>query len=420
MLATAASSPVSIRSGETLENNSLYYSTGTDSSRSLTNLYVPQGFPNPQAPPQHRAPLFSEISSEPSHLRPGNKVLLQDHSTTLNLYRLNAKKSSDPTVQFDFANFIIETVPSDESLLKEAIAILRKLADKGYPDAQYFLADCYSQGTGVKGGERDMDKAFPLFHMAAKHGHTEAAWRTAECYEHGLGTKPDAAKAVQFLRKAASSSHPGAMLRLAKANLEPSLGLPLSPREGIKWLKRAVEHSTTKFNCAPFELAQLHESGYKDVIFQDFPYVVQLLCMGSDLGHAECSTKLGEAYEYGNIGCPVDAGLSIHYYTLAAMAGHAGAMYSLCAWYMCGAPAILAKNEAEAYEWAKKAAEAGLAKAEYAVGFFLESGIGCVRDALEANLWYVRAAEHGEERARNRLADNNSAAAAEAAAAAAS
>ena len=31
-------------------------------------------------------------------------------------------------------------------------------------------------------------------------------------------------------------------------------------------------------------------------------------------------------------------------------------------------------------------------------------GIGCRRDPLEANMWYVRAADQGDERAKRRLA----------------
>lgn len=46
----------------------------------------------------------------------------------------------------------------------------------------------------------------------------------------------------------------------------------------------------------------------------------------------------------------------------------------------------------------------GLPKAEYAVGYFTEMGIGCRRDPLEANVWYVRAADHGDERAKHRIA----------------
>lgn len=47
---------------------------------------------------------------------------------------------------------------------------------------------------------------------------------------------------------------------------------------------------------------------------------------------------------------------------------------------------------------------AGLPKAEYAVGYFTEMGIGCRRDPLEANVWYVRAADQGDERAKHRIA----------------
>lgn len=46
----------------------------------------------------------------------------------------------------------------------------------------------------------------------------------------------------------------------------------------------------------------------------------------------------------------------------------------------------------------------GLPKAEYACGYFTEMGIGCRRDPLEANVWYVKAADHGDERAKQRLA----------------
>ena len=46
----------------------------------------------------------------------------------------------------------------------------------------------------------------------------------------------------------------------------------------------------------------------------------------------------------------------------------------------------------------------GLPKAEYAVGYFTEMGIGCRRDPLEANVWYVKAADQGDERAKHRIA----------------
>jgi TPR repeat protein len=46
----------------------------------------------------------------------------------------------------------------------------------------------------------------------------------------------------------------------------------------------------------------------------------------------------------------------------------------------------------------------GYVKAQYTVGYFTEMGIGCRRDILEANVWYVKAADAGDERAKQRLA----------------
>jgi TPR repeat protein len=207
-------------------------------------------------------------------------------------------------------------------------------------------------------------------------------------------------------RKAASANHPGAMLRLGMACLNAEFGMPNTQPvtlEGVNWLKRAVEAATPLYPNAPYELALLHEFGYKDVVFPDEAYVVQLFSKATDLGHPEASYRLGEAYEYGRMGCPEDASLSIHYYSISARAGNPSAMLSLCAWYMVGAENVLEKSDEEAFAWAHRAAQAGLAKAEFATGYFLERGVGCKRDGLEAWKYYVRAADHGDERAITRL-----------------
>jgi TPR repeat protein len=209
-----------------------------------------------------------------------------------------------------------------------------------------------------------------------------------------------------MFRKAASANHPGAMLRLGKACLNSEFGMPNTQPvivEGVNWLKRAVEAATPLYPNAPYELALLHEFGYRDVVFPDEAYAVQLFAKASDLGHADAAYRLGEAYEYGRMGCPEDAGLSIHYYSQSARGGNASAMLSLCAWYMVGAEDVLEKSDEEAFAWAQRAAEGGLAKAEFATGYFLERGVGCKRDALEAWKYYVRAADHGDERAILRL-----------------
>jgi TPR repeat protein len=61
---------------------------------------------------------------------------------------------------------------------------------------------------------------------------------------------------------------------------------------------------------------------------------------------------------------------------IAAQQNHRDACFALTAWYLVGSPGVLPQSDTEAYLWAKKAADGGLAKAMYAVGYFLEVGIG--------------------------------------------
>lgn len=282
----------------------------------------------PSPPPQSNALL------DHSHLRPGNQASLLSHDRTLELYRANAKKTQDPDLQFEFAVFMIDaskTYPIPEptpgnvmdiekaiekrdNLITEALALLKRLADRGHPASQYFLADCYANGIGTYKGKQDFDRAYPLFVLAAKHGHPDAAYRAGTCCENGWGCRRESPKALQFFRKAAAALHPGAMYRLGIVELNGELGLAKRPREGVKWLKRSAEHATAEFPHALHELSLLHEKGIYNVVFVDTEYSIELLAQASELGYAPSAYRLGEFYEYGKLGCPQDPALSIHYY----------------------------------------------------------------------------------------------------------
>lgn len=299
----------------------------------------------------------------------GSNAALLETSKTLEMYRANVKKTSDSAVQYEFAIFMVQTamdLPVDsgkgpnsrEEMLKEARQILHKLADRSYPFAQYYLADGFASGLFNKGKE-DHDRAFPLFLAASKHGHAESGYRTGLSYEFGWGCRRDYLKAVQFYRASASKNHPGSATRLGMACLEGTMGLTNHYREGIKWLKRAAESADAQYNAAPYELGRLHENGYGEDIFRDEVYAAQLFTQSADLGHPEANLVMGKAYEHGLLSCPKDAALSIHFYNGAAQAGVPEAMMALCAWYLFGAEPILVKDENEAFEWAKRAAEMG-------------------------------------------------------------
>jgi len=295
---------------------------------------LPQSPPSAPTPPIPASSLSAGPILDHSHLRPGKQAALLSHERTLELYRANAKKTQDPDLQFEFAVFMIDAsktfpIPPNtpgnllqvekslekrDDLVREASSLLKRLADRGHPASQYFLADCYANGIGTVKGKQDFDRAYPLFVLAAKHGHPDAAYRAGTCCENGWGCRRESAKAIQFFRKAAAALHPGAMYRLGIAELNGELGLSRSPKEGVKWLKRSAEHATAEFPHALHELALLHERGIENVVFVDYEYSTELLAQAAELGYAPSAYRLGECYEYGKMGCPQDPALSIHYY----------------------------------------------------------------------------------------------------------
>ncbi|GES63092.1 chitin synthase activator [Aspergillus terreus] len=293
-----------------------------------------------------------------------------------------------------------------EKYVTDAYKIVKKLASSGYAEAQFYLADCYGQGQ--LGLQIDNKEAFNLYHSAAKSGHAQSAYRVAVCCEIGAeeggGTKRDPFKAVQWYKRAASLGDPPAMYKMGMILLKGLLGQEKNPREGVSWLKRAAERADVENPHALHELALMYaNAGPNDVIIRDEAYACQLFHQAAELGYKFSQFSLGAAYEYGLMGCPVDPRQSIIWYTNAAAQGEHQSELALSGWYLTGSDGILQQNDTEAYLWARKAATSGLAKAEYAMGYFTEVGIGIAANLDDAKRWYWRAAAQGFPKARERL-----------------
>lgn len=282
-----------------------------------------------------------------------------------------------------------------ERYLLDSQKILKKLANADNSEAMFTLADAI--GKGLFGGEPNNKEAFTLYQSAAKLGHPAAAYRTAVCCEigneEGGGTRKDPLKAMQWYKRAAMLGDPPAMYKVGMILLKGLLGQPRNPREAISWLKRAAECADAENPHALHELGLLYESaGPNDAILRDEPYALRLFKQGADLGYKFSQFRMGCAYEYGLLGCPVDPRLSIMWYSKAAEQGEHQSELALSGWYLTGSDNVLGQNDTEAYLWARKAALAGLAKAEYAMGYFTEMGIGVPANLEDAKRWYWRAA----------------------------
>ncbi|KAG0372191.1 hypothetical protein BGX24_000584, partial [Mortierella sp. AD032] len=338
--------------------------------------------------------------------------------------RQRAKNSNDPAAQLEYAKALIEAAVSfgnedpdpkrqkknKEALFMEGLKIIKRLATTGmgmgkpaYHDAQFFLANCY--GNGSLGLQIDHDKAFNLYMQASKQNHPAATYRTAVCHELGAGTKRDHTRAVQFYRKAASLGDTAAMYKLGMVILKGLLGQQANPREAITWLKRAAANADEDNPHALHELGLCFEKSGIPTVIPDETYSRELFTQAAGYGYAPSQFKLGHCYEYGLLTCPVDPRRSIAWYTRAAEQGDAESELGLSGWYLTGSEGVLKQSDTEAYLWARKAADKGLARAEYAVGYYSEVGIGVKQDLEEARRWYLRSAAQGNGRAKKRLTD---------------
>ena len=463
MRETGSASPVSVYEASPSYANSLNYGDESNLSKSESNLISPGNRKGHYRSVSSLSSFFYDKPDTSSivdlshnvvqeHLGKNNDHLMP-RIKTLELYRQSAKKSKDPVVLFQYAQYMLQTAlmvdakeGSDashgeeaantslstynssttispmklslrpgspfssgkqdsnlkKSMLKEAFFYLKKLSDKGYVDAQYLLADAYSSGALGKVNNKE---AFLLFLFAAKHGHSESAYRTSYCFEVGLGTGRDARKAIEFLKMAALKNHPAAMYKLGIYCFYGRMGLPRdrdTKKDGIKWLSRATNVANELTAAAPFELGKLHYYGYLDIIIPDKNYALELFAQAAALGHVESAALLGQCYEFGEV-VNQDSNLSIHYYTQAALGGDPESMLAMCAWYLVGNEPYLYKDDVEAFEWAKRAAICRLPKAEITLASFYQKGIGCAKDNAEAQKWYEKAARDGEIKALSKI-----------------
>lgn len=321
-------------------------------------------------------------------------------------YRQRIKADPDPEAHFAYAKYLIDAakkIGADakdqravrkyrDTLVQESLKVMRRLATQGQPydEAQFFLANCY--GTGMLGLQVDHEKAYHLYLQAAKQNHPAATYRVAVCNEIGAGTRKEPPRAAAFYRKAASLGDTAAMYKLGMILLHGTLGEAKNPREAVGWLRRAAEQADEDNPHALHELALLHEMPNNPYVSYDPLRAKELLTRAAQLGYTQSQYKLAQCYEYGTLGCPVDPRRSIGWYTKAAEKGNSEAELALSGWYLTGSEGVLVQSDSEAYLWARRAANKGLSKAEYAVGYYAEVGIGIKQDIEFAKRWYMRAA----------------------------
>jgi len=134
-----------------------------------------------------------------------------------------------------------------------------------------------------------------------------------------------------------------------------------------------------------------------------------LLAAGIDIEALRAQADAGDAYAQLNLGAAYDNALGIerdidqalHWYQRAAEQGLAEAQYNLAH--------LLVEEEIStvaAAEWMQKAAEQGMADAQYLLGIIYAEGIGVAMNDGKARIWLQRAIDQGQADAAQFVKDH--------------
>ncbi|KAF9574342.1 hypothetical protein BGW38_008334, partial [Lunasporangiospora selenospora] len=262
-------------------------------------------------------------------------------------------------------------------LTQEAIYWVDRLSKEGQPEAQFIRGTWYEDG--LYGNKKSADKALRLFQSASKGDYAAAHYKVGYYCER----RKDSNKAVVLYKKAATHNDVPANHRLAIVYLYGELGQAKNMKTGLQYLKRAASFATEASPMSPYVLGQILAREYKqltipdDIAFPDDGEALEWFRKSALLGYGPANCKMGHCYEYGTLGCKVDP--------------------------FIGAEGCFEANDALAFQYASKAAEKQLPKAQYAMGYYHEVGISVPIDLGKAMEFYKLAAANGSKEAKTRL-----------------
>ena len=120
----------------------------------------------------------------------------------------------------------------------------------------------------------------------------------------------------------------------------------------------------------------------------------------AEAGQADAQTIVGVLYEIGR-GVAKDEAQAAKWYRKAAVQGVAEAQFNLALLYKGGRG--VPKDLTEASNWMRKSADQGNAKAQFNLGVMYEKGEGLPKNDVEAIRWFTFAAEQGDATAQVNL-----------------
>lgn len=237
---------------------------------------------------------------------------------------LAARVSSIIPTFADQSELLLSTVRRSSGVEVHSVKALFKWlveeAKRGCRTAHCGVAHCYSLAVGVP---RNIAKAMASLRKGAELGDAEAQWYLGRRYKSGSGVQQSHEEAVRCFAEAARQGHESAQISLGNCYFSGE-GVPMDPTMAVAWYQRAVEQGSAS---AAHDLAQRYENG--NGVARDEARAMELFRRAADYGDVFAIYHLGECYENGLNGVQKEKDTAVKWYTLAALERHSSAKSAL-------------------------------------------------------------------------------------------
>lgn len=364
--------------------------------------------------------VFPKLGSRPPNVPPSD----DEKEAVLENARLPVLNSNDPEMQLAWAQDALSYVdvaqlheqrlaeiqgarpatPAVEHQLRvDAMNVVSFLADQHHPKAEFMRGMWLEFG---KFGLRvDKKEAFRCYTRAAQKGYARAEYRMGMQFEQSN----DPIKALQHYKQGSEAGDSASNYRLGMMTLLGQHGQPQDYAKGIQLIRQAAATADENAPQGAYVMGMLQARELPQInvpevfLAYDEKGARQNIEKAAYLGFAKAQLKMGSAYELCSLGCDFNPTLSLHYNALASRQGEPEADMAISKWFLCGYEGEFAKNEELAYQYAQRAAAAGLATAEFAMGYFNEIGMNVPVNIDKALEWYDKAARNGNKDAAARI-----------------
>lgn len=268
-------------------------------------------------------------------------------------------------------------VPQD---LPKAEAMFREVAEEGYPQGMFGLAD-------MAMGKGEVESAIPLYEKAAELGSLPASFRLGNIY--WSGEREDHARSRACFERCAEGEFEYAYNKMGDIHFY-GYGGPRDVSKAIEWYSKAASVGDAS---AMFKLGCIYDGGTD--VSRDEATALRMFMQAAFGGVPEAQLKMATlAYEGRTEGGKREAA---RWYE-SCMDAIPVAKFNLATMYYGGDG--IGMDVPKAYSLYRELAEQGDTDAMFQIGKMLVSGEGVGRDAEQGFRWIGKAAKAGHAEAK--------------------